>query len=415
MAITFSNSYSDSTFTVLNTIRSVPYTVPAGTDELFIFIYTDNSNTTVTPPNLVDYAGINATLISGIPVDAGGTGQLHFLYKITNPTAGTANLRFRHPTTATSAAAVCMSVDYGYTLTYSAYSYANSTSASVSIPSAAGDRTLFSLTVNNVDGTSVTETGGQTILSEGGLAANAMHQLSQELSTGSTNIATWTISSVQRWSAAAVNIKEDLAVINSINAGADIQSGQSAVSFLTAGFNSNTITNITTNSSGLTCSGIVNSGGGAGTFNLSDFVDGVAYPALPANVTYTFSDGTKTAQITEDLFLKTGWSQVTYASAVATNNRYFSWWLQQAGISIANGTLVYWPTTVGFSFTATGGTASDAERTVTAFVRDVATGLMSEWIVTINDAGDVVSATGLTSAGLTMSGLTMVGLTAVGL
>lgn len=203
--------------------------------------------------------------------------------------------------------------------------------------------------------------------------------------------------------------------VDSINSGSDITSGQTSIPFTTTGFISNTITAITTNRTGVTCSAISNSGGGAGTFSLSDFSDGVAYPALPSTVTYTFTDGTNTAQITEGLILKSGWSQVTYASAIPLNDRVFCWWLDQAGVSISDGTMVYWPTTSGLAFLSNGDTSSDSERTITAFVRDISTGLMSEWVVTINDAGVVINAGGLSVAGLSNSGRSNSGLSVTGL
>jgi len=194
MAISISNPYSQGAYTSINTIATSSYTVPAGVDFLYIYVYADASNTTAPLPDLVEWNSVAATLVSAIPTDAGGTGQLHFVYRIASPSAATANLRARHPTIQFGVAAACVSCDGTLTVTTSAFNYANSTSASTSVASTSGNTTLFSLTVNNVDGTSVSETGGQTVLSEGGAAANAMHQLSQEVSAGATNSATWTIS-----------------------------------------------------------------------------------------------------------------------------------------------------------------------------------------------------------------------------
>lgn len=183
----------------------------------------------------------------------------------------------------------------------------------------------------------------------------------------------------------------DVSAITGINGGSSIVNGQAAVPFTSDGFGS--ITAITTNRTGVTCSNIVNSGGGAGTFDLSEMVDGAAYPILPTTVTYTFSDGTNTGTITEDLELEAGWEQVSYVAAYPLNDRMFCWHLDQAGISIADGTIVIWETVEGFAFTANGDSISDAERTVIAKVRDESTGLMSIWTVTIDEAGDVIDTT----------------------
>lgn len=203
--------------------------------------------------------------------------------------------------------------------------------------------------------------------------------------------------------------------VDSINGGSPIVNGQTAVPFTSTGFNANTITAITTNRSGVTASGIVNSGGGAGTFNISDMIDGGAYPSLPTTVTYTFSDGTNTATIDEDLNLEPGWEQVTYANASPINDRVFCWHLDQSGISIADGTIVIWQALAGFAFTANGDSESDSERTVLAKVRDESTGLISFWTVTINDAGVVAANRGITTQKMTSRGIVMRPLTMRGM
>jgi len=105
MAITYSSPYTTAVYNSGNILLSVPYTVPANTKELLIFVHVDNSNLTVVLPDIVRYGGVNATLVSAIPADAGATGQLQFFYRIINPVAGTANLEVRHPTTHFAAAA----------------------------------------------------------------------------------------------------------------------------------------------------------------------------------------------------------------------------------------------------------------------------------------------------------------------
>lgn len=206
----------------------------------------------------------------------------------------------------------------------------------------------------------------------------------------------------------------DVSAITGINGGSPIVNGQAAIPFTSDGFGS--ITSITTNRTGVTCSNIVNSGGGAGTFDLSDMVDGVAYPILPTTVTYTFSDGTNTGTIIEDLELEPGWEQVSLVAAYPLNDRMFVWHLDQAGISIDDGTIIYSPIIAGFAFLPNGDSESDAERTVPAKVRDIVTGLISEWTVTINEAGEVVSADrGLSVAGLSEAGLSVRGLSVTGL
>lgn len=207
--------------------------------------------------------------------------------------------------------------------------------------------------------------------------------------TGSQNFAhTKSGAGSPMYNAAVVVLYESLYVVDSFNASDDIKAGQTGVPYTTTGFTS--VTSITTNQAGVTVGGIADSSGD-GTANVSGFVEGGQYPILPASVTYTFSDGTNSAPITKTLTVPAGWEQVAFVNATPFNNRVFAWHLQQAGISIADGTRVISPITPGFSFLPNGDTDSDALRTVTAWVRDVSTGTMSQWNVTIDEGGEVVS------------------------
>lgn len=218
------------------------------------------------------------------------------------------------------------------------------------------------------------------------------------------------------YNAAIVVLYESLVLIDDINGAFPIYSGQAAIPFSTTGFIANEITSATTDTAGVTVSGIVNNGDGTGTIDVSDMADGVAYPILPATIEFTFGDGTNTATLEKTLELEAGWETVVYENAFPLSDRTFCWYLDQAGISIADGTRVTWETISGFAFTAAGGTISDAERTVLAKVRPIDTGIMSFWTVTINEAGEVVSAeSSLTAAGLVSRGLVARGLVARGL
>lgn len=309
MAITFSNSYASATYTSVNVILTQSFTVPAGTKELLIFVYVDNSNISVPLPDLVRYGGVNATLVSAIPSDAGGTGQLHFFYRILNPTAGTANLEVRHPTIQFGAAATCVVVDQNYILTYSAYSYANTASPSVSIASEAGNRTLYSFVANNVAGTSLSETGGQTVLAEGGTISNATHQLSEKVSTGATNSATWTISGgAQRTSAIAINVKE---ISQTLTIGSDLVPSASRTDTCT-GFSNGAAT--------ISFSGVsvgVTIASGSFTWTVPMLADGVTWPRLPAtSQTITLTQSALSATASANINLPTGYQTLRIGDVV---------------------------------------------------------------------------------------------------
>ena len=418
MAITLNNPYSDSTFTVLNTIRSVSYTVPVGTKCLYILIYTDNSNATVVLPDLVDYAGISATLVSAIPADAGGTGQLHFLYEINNPTTGANNLRFRHPTLATSCAAVCLAVDQNYIETVSAYSYANSASPSVSIASASGDVTLYSLTVNNVGTTAIAETGGQTVLSEGGTISNAMHQLSSETASGTPNSATWTVSGgAQRWSAIAINIRE---IAQSLIISTPLVPNASRT---------DTCTGYADGAATISFSGVsipVTIASNSFTYTVPMLADGVVWPRLPATgQTITLTQGVLVATTTADINLPTGYNRLrddlnnvaNFAGLIEDDDTFLQFHFVAAGNALTTNDTAYHVTSDNYVLLQNSGINVDTDslpRTDTIYIHR-ASGAIGAHSVTINAAGDIVSIGGLSVAGLSNSGLSNAGLSVSGL
>ena len=184
--------------------------------------------------------------------------------------------------------------------------------------------------------------------------------------------------------------------VNSFNGTNSIAVGQAVIPFETTGFTGGQITAITSAESGVSTENIVLSGlgDGSGVVDIAGFVEGAKCPQLPTTIGWTFSDGSNSASITKNLTIPAGYSQVEYIDAYAPNDRVFAWHLVEAGISIANGTRVIWPTTEGFSFNSDGDTTSNALRTINnVWVRDVSDGKMYEFSVTIDDAGDVVDDT----------------------
>ncbi len=344
MAITFSNPISP-VGAAANIILTQSYTVPVGAKELWVFVYADNSNATTPLPDLVEYGGVNATLVSQIPADAGGTGQLHFFYKIINPAVGTANIRARHPTYFFAISAVCLASDNTYSLTYSAFNYANSASPSASVASANNNKTLYSLTVNNVNTTAIGETGGQTVLSEGGSATQAMHQISEELSTGATNSATWTVTGgAQRWSAIAINVSEDNATVTTINNGNPITVGQTSVPAAHNGFDG-AVDSITTNRAGVTAS-IISGNSTSTNFSISGWAEASTYPVLDNSVTFTFSRTGQSASAAQTVTRPTGWSKQTFVGAIIDDERLFGKIFSDHGHTVEGAVLYYNPSTV---------------------------------------------------------------------
>lgn len=199
--------------------------------------------------------------------------------------------------------------------------------------------------------------------------------------------------------------------IVSFNGANDIERGQQNVVFDTNGFT--TITSITTNQSGLTVGGTV-VGDGDGHTDISDFVEGGLYPALPVSVIYTFSDGTNTAQITKTLAKKSTDTLVSLLGAITINDEFFPYHMLNAGRSVADGCQMTHQTTAGFTLNADGSFTADAEVTMPIWYRDVDNGRMYEFNATFTPNGSIVIE-GLTAEGLTAVGVTARGLTAVGL
>jgi len=418
MAITFSTPFSSAAFTSGGVTLTQSYTVPSGADELWLFGYVDNANVTVPLPDIMAYGGLSATLVAQIPSNAGGTGQLHFFYRILNPVVGTANITARHPTLSIAVGAVCLVVDQNYIMTYSAFNYANSTSPTVTITSASGDKTLYSLTVNNVDTTAVSETGGQTVLSEGGSSIAAMHQMSSETSAGSSNTATWTVSGAQRWSAIAINVHEIAQSIDTLTS--PLVPGQAFSGTSTGYANGAAVLAMGSISVAVT----IASGAFSGTFPMLS--DNSQWPRLPATAqTVSLTQGADVSTIARDISLPTGYDVVrdgsnvpaNFANLVADDDTYLQPDFIAAGNPLTTSDTAYHVTSANYlveQSSKVGADTSSLPRTDTLFVHR-ASGYVYEHEVTLNNAGEIVDVSGLSVVGLSSTGLSVAGLSVTGL
>jgi hypothetical protein len=417
MAVVINNPLSVVTFTNSGVTFLTTYTVPAGARALYIIIYADNGNATVPLPDICSYAGVNAVLVAQTPVDAAATGQLHFVYRINNPASGANSLQARHPSFSFSVAAFSVSATNNINQTVGTMAYANSASPVVGVASATGNTTVFSLTVNNVATTAVSEL--TTVLSEGGSAANAMHQLSYMISPGSDSGAAWSITGgAQRWSAIAINIAEDTASITSINAENPVTVGQVGMVIAHTGF-TGAITSVTTNRSGVTCS--IASGNATSTsVNVAGWVDGGPYPVVDNSVTFTVSRAGESASGTQTLTRPANWAQQTFSGAILDNPNLIGFNLAAAGHTV-NGGAFYYRTNQVSSLTVnadTSWTSAPAGGTFDAvFIPSTGATAGNAYlfeITVLNGSIVVAPGGGLTSIGLTAIGLGAIGLTAIG-
>jgi hypothetical protein len=185
----------------------------------------------------------------------------------------------------------------------------------------------------------------------------------------------------------------DLSVylVNSFNGGSSIERGQQNVVYDTTFA---TITSITSNTAGVTVTGISDTAGD-GNADISDFTEGGLYPVLPASVIYTFGDGTNTAQITKSLVIKSTESSVLTVGLVTANDTFFGYHMLAAGRSVADGCQMVWPTTAGFTLNANGSFTAAGPVTIPVWYRDVANGRVYEFVTTFTTEGGITIEDGL--------------------
>jgi len=205
--------------------------------------------------------------------------------------------------------------------------------------------------------------------------------------------------------------------VTSINGSSPITSSQSAVAAVTTGFTGLPAT-ITTNATGVTCGTIT------GTTNAPAWVqpirtDGAIFPKSGTVVTYTFTNGSETAN--GDQTINKDADQTTVIVALPINDDItclFGAIFAATGRSAANNDEIYHTVPAGMSDLVVNpdGTMEVTNAgTFDCWVWTNATGINYYYSVTITESGGVVINGGLTSSGLTSIGLTRVGLTSAGL
>ena len=127
--------------------------------------------------------------------------------------------------------------------------------------------------------------------------------------------------------------------VTSINSGSPITAGQVGVASVSTGFTGLPVT-ITTNASGVTCSGI---GGttNAATFNVSDRVDGGLYPKSGTSVNFTFTNGAEADSIATTVVKKATETLVAISLPLFAVNTLAQAILAQTGRTVATGDEFY--------------------------------------------------------------------------
>lgn len=209
--------------------------------------------------------------------------------------------------------------------------------------------------------------------------------------------------------------------ITSVNSGAGITAGSTGNTAQLAGY-STTPTSATHGPLAMT--GLSYNGGPQVlTFDDVPYADGQTRPPFDgvADFTVVASGSSQSSTLVNvPTNPPSGWAQVTISSPNATDPTYIGYHTDISNHEIAYetkiGESVLYPAE-GLVIATNGGVSlpSDLAGDHIMYKRNLTTGVITQLTVTINDASEVVSVSGLTSIGLTSIGLTSPGLTSVGL
>lgn len=150
---------------------------------------------------------------------------------------------------------------------------------------------------------------------------------------------------------------------------------------------------------------------GSYTFTSAAYVDGATFPEPDTAQTFALTDGVSTPTASSVLSSPDGMASVVLVTPNSADSTYPAYYFAMT----AGDRLVY-PTEGGnFSIGTDSGVSTTTAGTRVCWHWNHTTQIMTQLNITVNDAGEVTGATGLTSSGLTSSGLTRAGLTSAGL
>lgn len=242
-------------------------------------------------------------------------------------------------------------------------------------------------------------------------------QRNNHTSNGSTLPATFSVNtSTSNSSWGVYAITEDLPAaqgVTSINGGSSIPAGKTSTPAVLTGFTARPT--VTTNAAGVTAS---NYGGTATnmTFDISDRVEAGQYPALPSSVLFTFTNGSESAQGSQNVTYKTGETKVTFSSPNTTDATYISKAFADDGHTV-NAADFYYVQYSDLNIAVDGKITVTAAGTVTGWLRPSAgatAGKMYYYEITIVDGSITNVISGLASVSVTNYGLASYGLTSSG-
>lgn len=198
-------------------------------------------------------------------------------------------------------------------------------------------------------------------------------------------------------------------VVDSFNGGDDVERGQTGVPYSTTGLSA--VTSITTNTPGITVSNISDTEG-AGTCDVSGFVEAGLCPVFPRSVIFNLTGPEGSANITKTLKILPTESSVITSGLITLNNTFMGFHIAANGRSVADGGQFVWPTTPLFTLNGDGTWSYGAVGTIEIPVKytDPANGRGYLFTATFGDGGIVLGPVMAPTASATVS----VGDTAVG-
>ena len=396
--------------------RNGSVTIPADTKIFYCHIFGDATNSTAnsTLPSVVTLNGVSMTYVTQTPINnPSPTGQVQFLYKVENPSAGTFTLSVT-TTQYFFVAFECVVSTNPVIATIGTVNYATSTTPSASVSSSTGNTVIFTIVADATDNTTgITGDGSLTILQKDGGTSRCWYNVGYKTSAGNPSATSWTIPVSEQWSALGINLNDDVYTIDSIDD--PIPSGDT-FDFTYSGFTA--ITGITTDVSNLTVDSIAYLAGD-GTASVVGFAEGALYPEIPTAAQFTFTDGTHNFAIDTNVSAPTGFTKVDVVDPNTIDTTAFAGaLLAQTSRLMVTGDDVFYTVYSDLVMSPNTNIAVTGDGSFEVWLR-VSTGAdagkMFHYNVTVSGGGVSVTSGGLTSAGLTSIGLTRAGLTSSGL
>ena len=220
----------------------------------------------------------------------------------------------------------------------------------------------YTATLTNPTATAMLQVGGVVALTHGSMPDNS-----------GTVVATSTNSAGTATSVIAINFKSAISQSAAINGGNPVKVGQTGITAALTGFTSIPTSVTCTYSIGTKSLNVSNIAGNSSaiTFDLEDRSEGVDYPFITDQLTFTITNGAETTVPVTSLAAKTGETSVSpFTNVIDFWNTYFAYYWTQAGFISEGGE---------YTYTATGFNPSDFNLRLDSGFSSTGGGVVSGW------------------------------------